>query len=166
MRIERNLGADVIMQFDHVIPGQSESDVARDASERSLRWLARCRTAFEQLNADDPIPGELSTLPHRAGRHPRRPPSRGRCGHPRYGRLEEIRHRRPVGRRGKARHVPHSRGRPRVLPKDRPLPDGGRLPGRCYVEGVRRRAWTCSTAWLRPGWAVTAPSLRTRDDST
>ncbi|MEO5817406.1 MAG: tRNA guanosine(34) transglycosylase Tgt [Gemmatimonadaceae bacterium] len=57
MRIERNLGADVIMQFDHVIPGQSESDVARDASERSLRWLARCRTAFEQLNADDPIPG-------------------------------------------------------------------------------------------------------------
>ena len=57
MRIERNLGADVIMQFDHVIPGQSEPAVARDASERSLRWLARCRTAFEQLNADDPIPG-------------------------------------------------------------------------------------------------------------
>jgi len=57
MRIERNLGADVIMQFDHVIPGQSESSIARDASERSLRWLARCRTAFAQLNADDPIAG-------------------------------------------------------------------------------------------------------------
>jgi queuine tRNA-ribosyltransferase len=57
MRIERNLGADVIMQFDHVIPGQSESAIARDASERSLRWLARCRAAFEQLNIDDPIPG-------------------------------------------------------------------------------------------------------------
>ncbi|MDB4893266.1 MAG: Queuine tRNA-ribosyltransferase [Gemmatimonadetes bacterium] len=57
MRIERNLGADVIMQFDHVIPGQSEPDVARDASERSLRWLARCREAFERLNADEPIPG-------------------------------------------------------------------------------------------------------------
>src|SRR3954463_15041635 len=57
MRIERNLGADVIMQFDHVIPGQSEADVARDASERSLRWLARCRTAFETLNRDDPIEG-------------------------------------------------------------------------------------------------------------
>src|SRR5690242_19593236 len=42
MRIERNLGADVIMQFDHVIPGQSEHTIARDASERSLRWLARC----------------------------------------------------------------------------------------------------------------------------
>ena len=57
MRIERNLGADVIMQFDHVIPGQSDAGVARDASERSLRWLARCRTAFEQLNINDPIPG-------------------------------------------------------------------------------------------------------------
>ncbi|MEO7454869.1 MAG: tRNA guanosine(34) transglycosylase Tgt [Gemmatimonadaceae bacterium] len=57
MRIERNLGADVIMQFDHVIPGQSEAAIARDASERSLRWLARCRAAFEQLVVDDPIPG-------------------------------------------------------------------------------------------------------------
>ena len=57
MRIERNLGADVIMQFDHVIPGQSDATVARDASERSLRWLLRCRSAFEQLNLDDPIPG-------------------------------------------------------------------------------------------------------------
>src|SRR6478609_4897771 len=43
MEIERNLGADVIMQFDHVPPGQSEMAVARDAMERSLRWLARCR---------------------------------------------------------------------------------------------------------------------------
>ena len=51
MQIERNLGADVVMQFDHVIPGQSDEAVARDASERSLRWLARCRTAFDQLGA-------------------------------------------------------------------------------------------------------------------
>jgi queuine tRNA-ribosyltransferase len=49
MEIERNLGADVIMQFDHVIPGQSEEAVARDASERSLRWLARCKAALELL---------------------------------------------------------------------------------------------------------------------
>jgi queuine tRNA-ribosyltransferase len=57
MRIERNLGADVIMQFDHVIPGQSDADTARDASERSVRWLARCRTEFERLVNEDPIPG-------------------------------------------------------------------------------------------------------------
>ena len=54
MEIERNLGADVIMQFDHVPSGQSELAVARDAMERSLRWLARCRTAFERLLIDDP----------------------------------------------------------------------------------------------------------------
>jgi queuine tRNA-ribosyltransferase len=52
MRIERNLGADVIMQFDHVIPGQSGETAARDASERSIRWLARCARAFERLCAE------------------------------------------------------------------------------------------------------------------
>ena len=57
MRIERNLGADVIMQFDHVIPGQSDESAARDASERSLRWLARCRAEFERLVHDDTIAG-------------------------------------------------------------------------------------------------------------
>ena len=49
MRIERNLGADVVMQFDHVIPGQSDEPAARDASERSIRWLARCRAEFARL---------------------------------------------------------------------------------------------------------------------
>jgi queuine tRNA-ribosyltransferase len=49
MQIERNLGADVIMQFDHVIPGQSREVEARDASERSIRWLLRCKAEFEQL---------------------------------------------------------------------------------------------------------------------
>ena len=46
--IERNLGADVIMQFDHVIPGQSDEASARDASERSVRWAARCLAEFER----------------------------------------------------------------------------------------------------------------------
>jgi len=48
MQIERNLGADVVMQFDHVIPGQSDAPAARDASERSIRWLARCLAAFRE----------------------------------------------------------------------------------------------------------------------
>jgi len=50
MAIERNLGADVVMQFDHVIPGQSDAAAARDASERSVRWLSRCRSAFNALD--------------------------------------------------------------------------------------------------------------------
>jgi len=46
--IQRNLGADVIMQFDHVIPGQSDETSARDASERSIRWAARCLAEFDR----------------------------------------------------------------------------------------------------------------------
>jgi queuine tRNA-ribosyltransferase len=54
MQIERNLGADVIMQFDHVAPGQSPPDAARDAMERSLRWLERCRVEHARLRDADP----------------------------------------------------------------------------------------------------------------
>jgi queuine tRNA-ribosyltransferase len=59
MQIQRNLGADVIMQFDHVIPGQSDATTARDASERSIRWLARCLAAF---NATTPSHGAAQAL--------------------------------------------------------------------------------------------------------
>ena len=52
MRIEHNLGADVIMQFDHVVPGQSERGLARDAMERSVRWLARCLAEHGRLGAE------------------------------------------------------------------------------------------------------------------
>jgi len=58
MRIETNLGADVIMQFDHVIPGQSDHAAAKDASERSLRWLERCRDEFGRLHALDDAPAQ------------------------------------------------------------------------------------------------------------
>ena len=72
MQIERNLGADVIMQFDHVIPGQSDEPSARDASERSIRWLARCLKEMQRLPAgdegwgmgDDNPPHPSSLIPH------------------------------------------------------------------------------------------------------
>ncbi len=57
--IERNLGADVIMQFDHVIPGQSNEPEARDASERSIRWASRCLKEFRQTS---PPAGETQAL--------------------------------------------------------------------------------------------------------
>lgn len=53
MQIERNIGADVIMQFDHVVPGQSEEVLAREAMERSIRWLARCRDEYFKLLRED-----------------------------------------------------------------------------------------------------------------
>ena len=62
MQIERNLGADVIMQFDHVIPGQSDEASARDASERSIRWLARCLAEVKR---------EAGSGKREAGRGPR-----------------------------------------------------------------------------------------------
>ncbi len=54
IQIQRNLGADVIMQFDHVIPGQSDETSARDASERSIRWLARCLAELQRLENTQP----------------------------------------------------------------------------------------------------------------
>jgi queuine tRNA-ribosyltransferase len=55
MQIERNLGADVVMQFDHVIPGQSDEASSRDASERSIRWLARCLAEVKRLESVQPL---------------------------------------------------------------------------------------------------------------
>jgi len=49
--IQWTLGPDVAMAFDHVIPGQSGQKEARDAMERTQRWLVRCRQRHEQLQA-------------------------------------------------------------------------------------------------------------------
>jgi queuine tRNA-ribosyltransferase len=62
MKIETNLGADVIMQFDHVIPGQSEHAASLDASERSIRWLERCRVELKKLSTEDAEGAERQTL--------------------------------------------------------------------------------------------------------
>ncbi len=56
IRIERNLGADVIMQFDELVAGGASVAVAQAAMERSLRWLARCRAEFERLEREGRAP--------------------------------------------------------------------------------------------------------------
>jgi queuine tRNA-ribosyltransferase len=53
MEIERDLGADVIMAFDHCPPGQADRSLAEAATDRTLEWLARCRTRFEELRLED-----------------------------------------------------------------------------------------------------------------
>jgi queuine tRNA-ribosyltransferase len=53
MEIQRALGADIIMAFDECPPGQASREVAVAAHERTLGWLARCRTRFEGLVAED-----------------------------------------------------------------------------------------------------------------
>ena len=62
MRIQRSLGADIVMQFDHVIPGQSELAAAMDASDRSIRWLERCIAAVDS-RTDSPGNREAVEFP-------------------------------------------------------------------------------------------------------
>jgi len=47
--IQWALGADVAMAFDHVVPGGADEATARDAMERTMRWLERCAKRHEEL---------------------------------------------------------------------------------------------------------------------
>jgi len=69
MTLERNLGADVVMQFDHVVPGASPYGTARDAMERSVRWLARCAAAFGDSVVPERLPQALFPIVQ-GGIHP------------------------------------------------------------------------------------------------
>ena len=56
MEIQRHLGADIAMAFDHVVPGQAPHDLAREGMEQTLRWLERCRSRHAELNGEAPSP--------------------------------------------------------------------------------------------------------------
>ncbi len=47
--IQWTLGADIAMAFDHVIPGGADEGTARDAMERTVRWLERCDRRHRDL---------------------------------------------------------------------------------------------------------------------
>jgi queuine tRNA-ribosyltransferase len=47
--IQWTLGADVAMAFDHVVPGGADLATARDALERTLKWLERCGRRHTEL---------------------------------------------------------------------------------------------------------------------
>ena len=49
MEIQWQLGADIAMAFDHVVPGQASFEAAGDGMERTLRWLDRCKARHEEL---------------------------------------------------------------------------------------------------------------------
>ncbi len=59
IEIERALGADVIMAFDQLPPGDVDRAGAEVAHERTLRWLQRCRTRFFELEAEGAPPQTL-----------------------------------------------------------------------------------------------------------
>ena len=49
IEIQVTLGADIAMAFDHVIQGGADESTARDALDRTLRWLARCKKRHAAL---------------------------------------------------------------------------------------------------------------------
>lgn len=54
IEIQWQLGADVAMAFDHVVPGQSSLEAACEGMERTLRWLDRCKARHREL-AEGPV---------------------------------------------------------------------------------------------------------------
>ena len=49
MEVQAALGVDIAMPLDHVLPGESAHDAAKDAVGRTLRWYERCRAAQPDL---------------------------------------------------------------------------------------------------------------------
>lgn len=57
MRIQSNLGSTIAMAFDECVANPAEYEYARQSSERTVRWLYRCKTELDRLNA---APGTLN----------------------------------------------------------------------------------------------------------
>jgi queuine tRNA-ribosyltransferase len=51
MRIQHNLGADIVMAFDECIPSGSTRDYVERSVERTTRWLVRCQEELTRLNS-------------------------------------------------------------------------------------------------------------------
>jgi queuine tRNA-ribosyltransferase len=61
VEIQWELGADIAMAFDHLAPGQSPPAETREAMERTLRWLDRCRERHDALSSA--MPGRQTLWP-------------------------------------------------------------------------------------------------------
>ncbi len=53
MQIQSNLASTIAMAFDECIENPCEKDYARQSSERTVRWLSRCRKELDRLNSLD-----------------------------------------------------------------------------------------------------------------
>lgn len=50
MKIQNDLGSDIIMSFDECIPYPSDHDYAKKSLERTTRWAARCKEAHKNTD--------------------------------------------------------------------------------------------------------------------
>src|SRR5256885_2380934 len=63
IEIQWTLGSDIAMAFDHVIPGGADEATARDALERTLRWLERGKRRHDELAGGQTVrPSDRQTL--------------------------------------------------------------------------------------------------------
>jgi queuine tRNA-ribosyltransferase len=63
IEIQWTLGSDIAMAFDHVIPGGADEPTARDALDRTLRWLERCKRRHDELAGRQTVrPSDRQTL--------------------------------------------------------------------------------------------------------
>ncbi len=58
IQVQHDLNADITMIFDECTPYPASESVARESMQRSLRWAARSRSAFDELRSLAPERGE------------------------------------------------------------------------------------------------------------
>ena len=51
MQIQSNLGSTIAMAFDECVENPAPYDYVKQSSERTVRWLVRCKTEMARLNA-------------------------------------------------------------------------------------------------------------------
>ena len=51
MRIQSNLGSTIAMAFDECVANPSPYEYVKESSERTVRWLVRCRAELDRLNS-------------------------------------------------------------------------------------------------------------------
>lgn len=54
MRVQRDLGSDIVMIFDECTPYPATEQQANDSMQLSLRWAKRCKQAHQDYQADKP----------------------------------------------------------------------------------------------------------------
>ena len=61
MQIQSNLGSDIAMAFDECVENPAPYDYVKRSCERTARWLVRCKTELDRLNAlpDTVNPGQV-----------------------------------------------------------------------------------------------------------
>lgn len=59
VEIQSTIGSDVMMALDECPPGEADRATAREAMDRTLRWLERCRRRHRDLEEEGADPGLL-----------------------------------------------------------------------------------------------------------